>query len=268
VRVQLTPEDRRAAASKAYNEVLQSSAPYQRYLKVLQDKLNSAPEQDATYLITNEAVRKNLSESFSDLVSSLGGDGSPLKLTSASGENIDIQLTPDDYDELKGALTVTGFSTDDKGQPVLVARAHAKIKGKNTEGKEMLIRIPNVQTSFIQNMLGDENFMEYQRTGDIKAKMNASPAKNIQYTDLMGNSYNIRSVTDHGVKKYLIEVPSTNGTQEIPVTSREGIINAIDQVNISHIKADPTLMEQLSRTKGGPTYLKILEQKGLNNGRQ
>lgn len=250
----LTELEKEKIYNQKYQEALQKQNPagYNLYVKTLQQKLNAADETTKIYHL-NDKIRKDWSESFSDMVLGLGLEGTPIKLTQVDNKGNTIQLSASGYDAIKGKLTITGFMHDENGNTVLVGRSHSNIQGKQTAGKDFIFNIPQTNIdAILPNIMPQKDLEEFKNVGELKRIFSKAPSRRISLPTKfegvdLGVNMDVRSYTDPitNLRAWKVNVPTSEGGKEYTVNSYEGILSLQKDFRDRLLQNNPQILKEL-----------------------
>jgi hypothetical protein len=221
-------------AQMAYDNVIKNpnDPTYQRYQDELKRRMTGTTVGTDLFAFTNEKVVDALSGQLENMISGLGNDKGMVPVQIGSGANKGQQLSADDWNELKGKIKVIGTTiSGDPSSPVtLVARAFKNVKGKKTEGEDMVIRLPNTNIASIaqQNMSPIQYYYMQKAAGIASSLNNFAQSATLPIYDDQGNQTGAAKVSKNNNDPrggYTVTI----GNEQRTVQSFKDIIDFMDQ---------------------------------------
>jgi len=206
---------------------IQSEPGFKRYEEELVRRLNPAAESSTLVMIQDPTIKKAWSDNITALASGLGLKQGALAFTIGGGPDQGSQITASQYDEIKGNVEVIGFDTDKSGQTVLKLRAFKNVKGKKTEGEDLVLNLSNTNVDeYLRKEMDPQQFMQFKGVGQIKkVTNNNSRSGSIQ---VPGTNETANIAPRDG--KWIVTLPKLPGQaapQEVPVDSYEGVLDLL-----------------------------------------
>jgi len=148
-------------AQKAFDEVMRSTKEYRAYKDELKKRMTGTTVGSDLFSFMNEKMVKSISENVEGLVSGLGLKNGMVPVQDKDGK----QLSADDWKELQGNMRAIGVTyTGDPSSPVaLVMRGFKDVKGKKTNGEDMIVKLPNTNIQSFAEMGMDDTQKDHLR---------------------------------------------------------------------------------------------------------
>lgn len=233
----LTPmeiEQRAQAAKEIYIQNNSEGVPgYKAYLGALQRRLNPAAESTSMILINDSKTKEMWSSNLTALTSQLGLERGAVSFKIGSGKDQGAEITADQYDELKGKVEVVGFDTDRTGNTIIKARAFANVKGKKTEGEDLVLNLGGTNVdAYLQKKLPPEQFAKFKAVGMVKSVVNNSSKTGEIFIPNTNTAATISSKDG----KWVVSLPQQGSVSatEIPVDSYEGVLSVLQQASAKY----------------------------------
>jgi hypothetical protein len=233
----LTEDKKKDMLNLYRNTYIKENSPgYGKYLEELQKRMNPAATSGTMLMIGNENTKKLWSENLTALSSQLGLKNSSLSFKIGSGPDQGKDITADQYDGIKGKVDVVGFDTDENGKPVLKLRAFANVKGKKTEGENLVLNLGNtnvddwLQQQVKNHKLDAGQYDQYRRVGWLKGRLN-NPYKTTT-VKIPGTETDASIRSEDG--KWVVSLPTKEGQSEQTADSYEGVLSILQQAGSNY----------------------------------
>ena len=158
-------------ATKAFDNVMRSTDAYKNYKAELKKRMTGTTVGSDLFAFMNERMVKSISENVEGLVSGLGLKDGMVPVQDKDGK----QLSADDWKELKGNMRAIGVTyTGDPSSPIaLVMRGFKDVKGKKTNGEDMIVKLPNTNIQHFAEMGMDDTQKDHlRRTSGLAVALN------------------------------------------------------------------------------------------------
>ena len=231
--VRLTDSQIQERGQEAYDAVLKDSKPYQLYKEQIEKRMKGSGFGSDLFVFSKKRSDE-LSEQISAMVS---GAGSEKGLVQVWDEN-NKQLDDDTWNEIKNDMKAIGVTyTGDPLSPyAVVLRSFSAAKGKKTEGKDMIVRLPNTNImSVIQNDLTPEQRYYLSAAGEWAKRLKNTPVVNVPIDTNgtgLGNKQPVtiqRNFDDGNAWKFGDGFKVKVGKNETMVTNFRDMIEFIDK---------------------------------------
>lgn len=234
-------------ANEMYSDVVKTTTPrYQEYQNELMKRLNFGDEQSKIWGMPNDAMKTEMGDMLTGLGSKVGLKDGMLSFNIANGPNQGQQIDASSYDEIKGKVTPVGITHSSKdGSTQIVVRANEDIKGKKTQGENLILSVPDAGwvDDYVKKRMSPEDRHQFYMDGALKAGLN-NPTSTMKWeniTDKQGRQVPIgirrNRASNSGDNAFLVTVPGQDGRPvQVPVNSYEGVTNLLDHVQAEYQK--------------------------------